>query len=111
MSAFRPFTVAFVRPEPHRGASQHSRGARGQPGRRHRNAIAEGAEFEAEIRLPAPVRVAVRRFVKPRAEEAALLVQKANLARVVAEAYSPRRELACAGRSARVSWAIWAARR
>lgn len=54
------------------------------------NAIAEGAEFEEEIRLPAPVRVAVRRFVKLRAEEAALLVQKANLARVIADAYSLR---------------------
>jgi predicted RNase H-like HicB family nuclease len=56
----------------------------------NRDAIAEGAEFEEEICLPAPVRVAVRRFVKLRAEEAALLVQKANLARVIAEAYSLR---------------------
>lgn len=56
----------------------------------NRDAIAERAEFEEEIRLPAPVRVAVRRFVKLRAEEAALLVQKANLARVIAEAYSLR---------------------
>ena len=36
------------------------------------------------------MRVAVRRFVKLRAEEAALLVQKTNLARVIAEAYSLR---------------------
>jgi predicted RNase H-like HicB family nuclease len=56
----------------------------------NRDAIAESAELEEEVRLPASVRVAVRRFVKLRAEEAALLVQKANLARVITEAYSLR---------------------
>lgn len=52
--------------------------------------IAAAAVFEEDIRLPASVRAAVRRFDKARTDEAALHALKARLASVISEAYSLR---------------------
>jgi antitoxin HicB len=52
--------------------------------------VAAAAVFEEDIRLPAAVRAAVRRFDKARADEAALHALKAQLASVITETYSLR---------------------
>lgn len=52
--------------------------------------VAAAAVFEEDIRVPGPLRVALRRFARLRSAESALQAQKAELARVITETYSLR---------------------
>lgn len=55
-----------------------------------RDAIAAAALFEEDVRLPAPLRQAVQRFERTRAEATKLKADQASAARVLAERFSLR---------------------